>query len=93
MLGQMAGYDPLDIFSVQSAPVDYVKEMHQSVKGFRLGTPVSFYDHVEPDIEKAVRAALEVLIGLTAGVPPARRCGTVFPAMVSATPTSIIMTS
>ena len=68
MLGQMAGYDPLDIFSVQSTPVDYVKEMHQPVKGFRLGTPVSFYDHVEPEIEKAVRAALEVLIGMTAGV-------------------------
>jgi aspartyl-tRNA(Asn)/glutamyl-tRNA(Gln) amidotransferase subunit A len=68
MLGQMAGYDPLDVFSVQSTPVDYVKEMHQPVKGFRLGTPASFYDHVEPDIEKAVKAALEVLIGLTAGV-------------------------
>ncbi len=68
MLGQMAGYDPQDIFSVQSTPVDYVKEMHQPVKGFRLGTPVSFYDHVEPDIEKAVKAALEVLTSLTAGV-------------------------
>ena len=68
MLGQMAGYDPLDIFSVPSTPVDYVKEMRQPVKGFRLGTPASFYDHVEPDIEKAVKAALEVLIGLTAGV-------------------------
>ena len=39
MLGQMAGYDPLDIFSVPSTPVDYVKEMHQPVKAFRLGTP------------------------------------------------------
>jgi aspartyl-tRNA(Asn)/glutamyl-tRNA(Gln) amidotransferase subunit A len=68
MLGQMAGYDALDIFSVQSTPVDYVKEMHQPVKGFRLGTPASFYDHVEPDIEKAVKAALEVLVSLTAGV-------------------------
>jgi aspartyl-tRNA(Asn)/glutamyl-tRNA(Gln) amidotransferase subunit A len=68
MLGQMAGYDPLDIFSVPSTPVDYVKEMHQSVKSFCLGTPASFYDHVEPEIEKAVRAALEVLTSLTAGV-------------------------
>ncbi|HXC97378.1 MAG TPA: amidase [Edaphobacter sp.] len=68
MLGQMAGYDPLDIFSVPSTPVDYVKEMHQPVKTFRLGTPASFYDHVEPEIEKAVKAALEVLTNLTAGV-------------------------
>ncbi len=68
MLGQMAGYDPLDIFSVPSTPQDYVAAMHQPVKGFRLGTPASFYDHVDPEIEKAVRAALVVLTGLTAGI-------------------------
>ena len=68
MLGQMAGYDPLDIFSVPSQPEDYVKAMKQPVKNFRLGTPQSFYDHVEPEIEMAVRGALEVLTSLTAGV-------------------------
>ena len=68
MLGQMTGYDPMDIYSVQSTPVDYVKEMKQPVKSFRLGTPASFYDHVEPEIDKAVQAALVVLTGLTAGV-------------------------
>ena len=68
MLGQMAGYDQLDIFSVPSTPEDYVKAMKQPVKGFRLGTPQSFYDHVEPEIDAAVKAALEVLTGLTAGV-------------------------
>ncbi len=70
MLGQMAGYDPLDIFSIPNPnPVsDYVKEMRQPVKSFRLGTPVSFYDHVDPEIEAAVKAAIEVLKGFTAGV-------------------------
>jgi aspartyl-tRNA(Asn)/glutamyl-tRNA(Gln) amidotransferase subunit A len=68
MLGEMAGYDELDIFSVPSVRVDYVKEMRQPVKSFRLGTPASFYDHVEPEIDKAVKAALEVLTKLTAGV-------------------------
>ncbi len=68
MLGQMTGYDPLDVYSVPSTQVDYVKEMRQSVKSFRLGTPASFYDHVDPEIETAVKAALEVLKGLTAGV-------------------------
>ena len=57
-----------DIFSVQSQPEDYVKAMRQPVKSFRLGTPDSFYDHVDPEIEKAIRAALVVLTGLTAGV-------------------------
>ncbi|SEG65826.1 aspartyl-tRNA(Asn)/glutamyl-tRNA(Gln) amidotransferase subunit A [Bryocella elongata] len=68
MLGQMAGYDPLDIYSVPSTPVDYVKEMHQPVKTLRIGTPQSYYDHVDPEIDAAVKAALEVLKGLTAGV-------------------------
>ena len=69
MLGQMTGFDPLDIYSIPGPTnVDYVKEMHQSVKSFRLGTPASFYDHVDPEIETAVKAAIEVLKGLTAGV-------------------------
>ena len=73
MLGEMAGYDPLDIYSVANpmnggTPVDYVKEMHQPVKSLRIGTPQSFYDHVDPEIGAAVKAALEVLKSLTAGV-------------------------
>ena len=68
MLGQMTGYDPMDIFSVPSQPEDYVKAMKQPVKGFRLGTPQSFYDHVDPEIDAAIKAALEVLTRLTAGV-------------------------
>ena len=68
MLGQMAGYDAQDIFSVPSQPEDYVKAMRQPVKSFRLGTPDSFYDHVDPEIDKAVKAALVVLTSLTAGV-------------------------
>jgi aspartyl-tRNA(Asn)/glutamyl-tRNA(Gln) amidotransferase subunit A len=68
MLGEMAGYDPMDIFSVQSTPQDYVKAMKQPVNSFRLGTPQSFYDHMEPEIEVAMNAALEVLTKLTAGV-------------------------
>lgn len=68
MLGQMAGYDNLDIFSVPSTPEDYVKLMKQPVNGFRLGTPQSFYDHLEPEIDAAVQAALIVLTKLTAGI-------------------------
>jgi aspartyl-tRNA(Asn)/glutamyl-tRNA(Gln) amidotransferase subunit A len=68
MLGQMTGYDALDMHSVESQPQDYVKQMRQPVKSFRLGTPDVFYDHVDPEIEKAVKAALVVLTGLTAGV-------------------------
>ena len=68
MLGPLTGYDNLDIFSVESTPKDYVQEMRQPVSGFRLGTPQSFYDHLEPEIDAAVKTALGVLSRLTAGV-------------------------
>jgi aspartyl-tRNA(Asn)/glutamyl-tRNA(Gln) amidotransferase subunit A len=68
MLGQMTGYDNLDIFSVESTPQDYVAQMKQPVSGFRLGTPQSFYDHLEPEIDAAVQAAIGVLSKMTAGV-------------------------
>src|SRR5580698_10238300 len=68
MLGQMTGYDNLDIFSVQSTSEDYVKAMKQPVSGFRIGMPVSFYDHVDPQVEKALNDAVAVITKLTAGV-------------------------
>jgi aspartyl-tRNA(Asn)/glutamyl-tRNA(Gln) amidotransferase subunit A len=73
MLNAMAGYDAMDIYSVQrpgyeSGPEDYVKGMRQPVAGFRLGLPDSFYDHVDPEIEPAITAAIAVLTKLTAGV-------------------------
>ena len=76
MLTQMTGYDNLDIFSVeQNADLgtgqpreDYSKSMKQPVSGFKLGAPVEFYDHLEPEVASAVSAATEVLTKLTQGV-------------------------
>ncbi len=69
MLGQMTGYDMLDINSVESQPKDYVALMKaQPVKSLRISTPDSFYDHIDPLDEPAVRAALDTLSGLTQGV-------------------------
>lgn len=68
MLGPMAGYDNLDIYSVESQPRDYVREMRQPVSRFRLGAPASFYDHLEPEVERTVAEAMTVLTKLTAGV-------------------------
>jgi len=42
--------------------------MQQPVSGFKLGTPVEFYDHLEPEVATAVSAATEVLAKLTQGV-------------------------
>jgi aspartyl-tRNA(Asn)/glutamyl-tRNA(Gln) amidotransferase subunit A len=68
MLTQLAGYDNVDIFSVEHPPQDYFKLMKQPVSGFRLGAPVEFYDHLEPEVAQAVGAAIAVLTRLTQGV-------------------------
>ena len=68
MLTEMAGYDNLDIFSVEHPREDYTKLMKQPVSGFRLGAPIEFYDHLDPEVAAAVSAACDVLTRLTAGI-------------------------
>ncbi len=68
MLTEMTGYDNLDIFSTEHAGEDYTKSMKQTVSGFRLGAPVEFYDHLEPDVADAVSVACGVLTKLTRGI-------------------------
>lgn len=65
MLNVMAGYDKLDITSVEHAAEDYVAAMRQPVAGFRLGKPSYFFDHLDPEVSVAMNAALEVLAKLT----------------------------
>jgi aspartyl-tRNA(Asn)/glutamyl-tRNA(Gln) amidotransferase subunit A len=74
MLGSMTGYDADDIYSVAvpettGKPVDYVKAMKETpIAGLRINTPASFYDHVEPEVDEAIQAALAVLSKMTKGV-------------------------
>jgi aspartyl-tRNA(Asn)/glutamyl-tRNA(Gln) amidotransferase subunit A len=68
MLNTMAGYDSLDIFSVEHTGEDYLKAMKQPVSGFRLGAPAEFFDHLEPEVASTVCDALGVRSKLTAGV-------------------------
>jgi aspartyl-tRNA(Asn)/glutamyl-tRNA(Gln) amidotransferase subunit A len=68
MLTEMAGYDNLDIYSVRSEREDYLQLMKQPVSGFRLGAPVEYYDHLEPEVAEAVDAACDVLAKLTRGI-------------------------
>ena len=80
LLTQLAGYDELDITSVDHPREDYVAAMKQPVAGFRLGIPPEFYDHLDPDVAKAVAAAIEVLRGMTSGtkelsLPPIAETG------------------
>jgi aspartyl-tRNA(Asn)/glutamyl-tRNA(Gln) amidotransferase subunit A len=68
MLNALAGYDKLDITSVEHAKEDYVAEMKQPVNGFRLGRPIGYFDHLDPEVEAAVNQAIALLAKLTKGV-------------------------
>jgi aspartyl-tRNA(Asn)/glutamyl-tRNA(Gln) amidotransferase subunit A len=68
MLTHMTGYDNQDIFSVNGPREDYLESMKQPVSGFKLGAPVEFYDHLDPEVASAVITAKEILTKLTKGI-------------------------
>jgi aspartyl-tRNA(Asn)/glutamyl-tRNA(Gln) amidotransferase subunit A len=69
MLNTMAAYDKYDVASVEHATEDYTQTMKQPVTELRLGVPrAPFFDKLDPQIEAAVEAAIELLKGMTAGV-------------------------
>jgi aspartyl-tRNA(Asn)/glutamyl-tRNA(Gln) amidotransferase subunit A len=70
MLNVLAGYDRLDIASVEHAPEDYVAGMKQTaVKPLRIGVPrVPYFDHLDEDVAKCVEGAIAAVAKLTASV-------------------------
>jgi aspartyl-tRNA(Asn)/glutamyl-tRNA(Gln) amidotransferase subunit A len=68
LLNALAGYDRLDIASVEHPREDYVAALRQPVSGLRLGIPrVPFFDHLDPDVAKAVEDAIGMLAKMTRG--------------------------
>jgi len=69
MLGAIAGYDELDPASVNLPVPNYGLTFQSQVSKPRLGIPrVPFFDGLDPEVEKAIAAAIEVLRGLAAEV-------------------------
>ena len=69
VLNALAGYDKLDIASVEHAREDYVSGMKQPVAGLRLGIPrAPFFDLLDADVAKCVEDAIAVLAKMTKGV-------------------------
>jgi aspartyl-tRNA(Asn)/glutamyl-tRNA(Gln) amidotransferase subunit A len=69
MLSVLAGYDRLDIASVEHAAENYVSALDQPVAGLRLGVArVPFFDNIDGDVGRAVEDALKVLEKLTKGL-------------------------
>jgi aspartyl-tRNA(Asn)/glutamyl-tRNA(Gln) amidotransferase subunit A len=67
LLQPIAGYDPRDTNSINAALPDYRKALRQKVSALRIGIPRAvFYEMLDPEIEQAVRDALQVIGKLTA---------------------------
>src|SRR5262245_53033975 len=66
LLNVLAGYDRLDIASVEHPPEDYVAALKQPVSGFRIGVArAPFFDLLDADVAKAVDDAIRVIGKLT----------------------------
>ena len=69
ILNVLAGYDRLDITSVEHPKEDYVAGMKQPISGLRLGVPrAPFFDLLDSDVRTTVEEAIAVLAKLTKGV-------------------------
>ena len=68
MMNVIAGYDDADPTTVDVPVPDYLRALKQPTSKLRLGTPRQpFYGNLDPDVAKAIEAALDVLRRLTAG--------------------------
>jgi aspartyl-tRNA(Asn)/glutamyl-tRNA(Gln) amidotransferase subunit A len=66
MMNVLAGYDRLDIASVEHPAEDYVAALAQPVDGFRIGIArAPFFDLLDADVARVVDEALRVVATLT----------------------------
>ena len=71
MLSVLAGRDAKDRRSSRRPVPDYVQALKGPVRGVRLGVPRDFFfEHVDPEVLSAVRAAVQALEGLGARSVP-----------------------
>jgi len=69
LLGAVAGHDRRDSTSIQAPVPDYSAELRKGIAGLTLGLPDEYFiDGMDPDVERAVRGAIEVLKGLGARI-------------------------
>ncbi|MEI6125568.1 MAG: Asp-tRNA(Asn)/Glu-tRNA(Gln) amidotransferase subunit GatA [Pseudomonadota bacterium] len=62
LLSAISGYDPLDSTSIAREVPDYTKALTKDVKGITLGIPKEYFiEGLDPQVEKAVRAAVAEL--------------------------------
>ena len=67
MLQAIAGHDPMDSTSAAVPVPDYAAGLGQGVEGLKVGIPAEYFiEGLDPEVETAVRAAIEILKGLGA---------------------------
>jgi aspartyl-tRNA(Asn)/glutamyl-tRNA(Gln) amidotransferase subunit A len=71
MLDVLAGYDHLDITSVEHPKESYSGALAQNLSGLRLGIPAYFYDQLDPEVDASIKEAIRVLSGMTKGATDA----------------------
>jgi aspartyl-tRNA(Asn)/glutamyl-tRNA(Gln) amidotransferase subunit A len=67
LLQQIAGYDHVDIESVDKPVPNYAAAIGAPVSQFRIGIPVQFFDHLDDEVARAIDDAIAVLNKITKG--------------------------
>ena len=67
LLQAIAGHDPLDSTSTDVPVPDYLAALGQGIQGLRVGIPSEYFiEGMDPEVEKAVGEAIEILKSLGA---------------------------
>ncbi len=71
LLEAMAGIDPLDSTSNPKSVPHYLQNLSSEIKGMKLGIPEEYFiKGIDPDVEQAVRAAIDQCAALGAEIIP-----------------------
>ncbi len=69
LLGAIAGHDPLDSTSMPAPVPDYRAALTGDIRGLRVGVPKEYFiEGIQPEVEAAVRRAIEQLAALGAEI-------------------------
>jgi len=69
LLKVIAGHDSLDSTSADMPVPDYMKALKENMRGMKVGVPKEFFtEGMDPDVEQAVRVAVEQMQALKAEV-------------------------
>jgi len=67
VLNAISSYDDRDSTSIRASVPDYTKALRTDVKGLKIGLPREYFvGGMDPEVEKAVRKAVEQLVALGA---------------------------